>query len=56
MLARLIKELFEPLVLSALTLPSTAMLTDFVKSLASGPIPVQIPPSQGPTSLPIEPF
>ena len=55
-LAILINEAFEPLVLVALTVPSTATLTDFVKSLESAPIPVHIPPSQGPTSVPIAPL
>ena len=55
-LAMLIKEVFVPLVLLAVIVPSTATLTDFVKSLALVPMPVQIPPSQGPTSLPIAPL
>ena len=55
-LAMLIKEAFAPFVLVAVITPSIDVLTDFVKSLPSGPIPVQIPPSQGPTSSPIAPF
>ena len=55
-LAILISEVLVPFVLVAVITPSIDVLTDFVKSLPSGPIPVQIPPSQGPTSLPIAPF
>ena len=47
----------EPLpVLSAVISPSIEVLIDFVKSLASTPMPVHTPPSQGPTSSPIAPF
>ena len=55
-LAKFTSDLFEPSELAALTLPSTVTLTDFVKSLASLPIPVHIPPSHGPISLPMAPF
>ncbi len=56
-LAMLIKEVFlAPLVLVALILPAIFVLTDFVKSLAVAPMPVQTPSAQGPTSVPIAPF
>ena len=50
------RDSFVPLVLLAVITPSTLTLTDFVQSLPSGPIPVQTPSSQGPTSLPIAPL
>ena len=46
-LAILISEvLLEPFVLVAVITPSILTLTDLVKSLSFGPIPVQTPPSQ----------
>ena len=43
------------LTVSAVYVPSIFALIDCVRSLASGPIPVQTPSLQGPTSLPIVP-
>ena len=43
------------LVVVAVYVPSTFAFIDFVKSLASGPTPVQTPSSQGPTSFPMLP-
>ena len=45
-LAILISEVLEPFVLVAVITPSILTLTDLVKSLSFGPIPVQTPPSQ----------